>query len=73
VPSNTREARIFGTKTREKQTKLHTEELHNLYSSPSVIRVIRSRSMRQTGHITHMQEKLNVHPKGRKFQVQMGG
>jgi hypothetical protein len=41
--------RIFGPK-RDEVTgdwrKVHTEELHNLYSSPSIIRVIKSRRMR---------------------------
>jgi hypothetical protein len=41
--------RIFGLK-RDEVTggwrKLHNEELHNLYSSPSIIRVIKSRRMR---------------------------
>jgi hypothetical protein len=44
--------RIFGPK-REEMTrgwaKLHNEELHNLYSSPSIIRVINSRRMRWQG------------------------
>jgi hypothetical protein len=31
--------------------KLHNEELHNLYSSPSVIRIIRSGKMRWVGHV----------------------
>jgi hypothetical protein len=31
--------------------KLHNEELHNLYSSPSVIRMIKSRRMRWIGHV----------------------
>jgi hypothetical protein len=30
--------------------KLHNEELHNMYSSPSIIRIIRSRRMRWAGH-----------------------
>jgi hypothetical protein len=34
--------------------KLHNEELHNLYSSPSIIRMIKSRRMRCTGHIARM-------------------
>jgi hypothetical protein len=34
--------------------KLHTEELHDLYSSPSIIRMIMSRRMRGEGHITGM-------------------
>jgi hypothetical protein len=31
--------------------KLHIEELHNLYSSPSIIRVMKSRRMRLAGHV----------------------
>jgi hypothetical protein len=31
--------------------KLHNEELHDLYSSPSIIKVIKSRRMRLTGHV----------------------
>jgi hypothetical protein len=46
--------RIFGPK-RDEVTggwrKLHNEELHNLYSSPSIIRMIKSRRMRWTGHV----------------------
>jgi hypothetical protein len=34
--------------------KLHNEELHNLYSSPSIIRMIKSRMMRWAGHIARM-------------------
>jgi hypothetical protein len=34
--------------------KLPNEELHNLHSSPNIIRVINSRSMRWTGHIARM-------------------
>jgi hypothetical protein len=30
--------------------KLHNEELHNLYTSPSIIRIIKSRRMRWAGH-----------------------
>jgi hypothetical protein len=49
--------RIFGPK-RDEVTggwrKLHTEELHNLYSSPSIIRMINSRRMRWTGHLSHV-------------------
>jgi hypothetical protein len=45
--------RIFGAK-RDEVTggwrKLHNEELHNLYSSPSIIRIIKSRRMRWVGH-----------------------
>jgi hypothetical protein len=40
--------------------KLHNEELHNLYSSPSIIRIIKSRRMRWAGHVAQMGERRNV-------------
>jgi hypothetical protein len=46
--------RIFGPKIDEViggKRKLHNEELHNFYSSPSKIRMIKSRRMRWTGHV----------------------
>jgi hypothetical protein len=46
--------RIFGPK-RDGETggwrKLHNEELHNLYSSPSIIRIIESRRTRWARHV----------------------
>jgi hypothetical protein len=42
---------------RDEVEKLHNEELHDLYSSPSVIRKIKSRRMRWAGHIAPMGEK----------------
>jgi hypothetical protein len=49
--------RIFGPK-RDEVTggcrKLHNEELHKLYSSPTIIRMIKSRRMRWTGHAARM-------------------
>jgi hypothetical protein len=49
--------RIFGLR-RDEVTggirKLHSEELHNLYSLPSVIRMIKSRRMKWAGHVTRM-------------------
>jgi hypothetical protein len=55
--------RIFGRK-RDGVTgvwrKLHNEELHNLYSSPSIIRIIKSRKMRWAGHVARMREKRKV-------------
>jgi hypothetical protein len=55
--------RIFGPKrdevTREWR-KLHNEELHDLYSSPSIIRIIKSRGMRWAGHVAQIEEKRNV-------------
>jgi hypothetical protein len=41
--------------------KLHIEELHNLYSSPSIIRIIKSRRMRWAGHVAGMGEKGNAY------------
>jgi hypothetical protein len=41
--------------------KLHNEELHNLYSSPSIIRIIKLRRLRWTGHVAGMGEKRNVY------------
>jgi hypothetical protein len=40
--------------------KLHNEELHNLYSSPSIIRIIQSRRMRCAGHVAQIGEKRNA-------------
>jgi hypothetical protein len=40
---------------------LHNEELHNFYSSPSIIRMIKSRRVRWAGHVAHMGEKRNVY------------
>jgi hypothetical protein len=34
--------------------KLHIKELHNLYSSPSTVRIIKSRRMRWVGHVVRM-------------------
>jgi hypothetical protein len=49
--------RIFGPK-RDQVTgewgKLHNEELRDLYSSPSIIRIIKSRKMRMAGHVARM-------------------
>jgi hypothetical protein len=41
--------------------KLHNEELHDLYSLPSIIKIIRSRKMRWAGHVAQMGEKRNVY------------
>jgi hypothetical protein len=41
--------------------KLHNEELHNLYGSPSIIRMIKSRRMRWARHVTCTGEKRNVY------------
>jgi hypothetical protein len=41
--------------------KLHNEELHNLNSSPSIIRMIKSRRMRRAGHVARMRAKRNAY------------
>jgi hypothetical protein len=51
---------IFGPKRDEViggWRKLHNEELHNLYCSPSIIRMIKSRRIRWAGHVTRMGKK----------------
>jgi hypothetical protein len=54
--------RICGTKREEDRSwgKLHNDELHSLYSSPNIIRVIKSRRMRWTGHAARMGEGRGV-------------
>jgi hypothetical protein len=41
--------------------KLHNEELHDLYSLPSIIRINKSRRMRWAGHVERMGEKRNAY------------
>jgi hypothetical protein len=41
--------------------KLHNEELRDLYSSPCIIKVIKSRRMRWAGHVARMGEKRNAY------------
>jgi hypothetical protein len=56
--------RIFGPKRNEVKRgwrKLHNEELCHLYSSPSIIRIIKSRRMRWKGHVARMGEKRNAY------------
>jgi hypothetical protein len=48
---------MFGPKRDEvtgEWRKLHSEELHNLYSSPNIIRQIIARRMRWVGHVARM-------------------
>jgi hypothetical protein len=56
--------RIFGPKGDEvtgQWRKLHIEELHDLYSSPSIIRIMKSRKMRWAGHVARMGERRNAY------------
>jgi len=56
--------RIFGTRRDEvtgKWRRMHNEELNDLYSSPNIVRVIKSRRMRWAGHVARMGEERGVH------------
>jgi hypothetical protein len=56
--------RIFGPKRDEViggWRKLHYEDLHNLYCSPSIIRIIKSRSMRGTLYLARMEKNRNAY------------
>ena len=67
--------KAFGSK-REEATedwrKIHNEKLHDLYSSPTNIRVFKLRKIRWVGHVTHTTEKRNAYrilvwkPEGKK-------
>jgi hypothetical protein len=52
--------RIWDEETGEWR-KLHNEELRDLYSSPSIIRIIKSRRLRCAGHVALMGEKKNAY------------
>jgi hypothetical protein len=73
--------RIFGPKRDEvmgEWRKMHNEELHNLYSSPDIIRQVKSRRMRWVGHVARMGEERNVYkvlvgkPKGKNHLEDQG-
>ena len=52
--------RIFGPRRDEVKgewRRLHNEELHDLYSSPNIVRVIKSRRLRWAGHVARMGEE----------------
>jgi hypothetical protein len=55
--------RIFGPKRNEEGSwrKLHSDELHKLYSSPNIVRVIKSRRMRWVGHVARMEDGRDVY------------
>jgi len=53
--------RIFGPRRDEvtaEWRRLHNEELNDLYSSPSIVRVIKSRRTRWAGHVARMGEEM---------------
>jgi hypothetical protein len=61
--------RIFGPKRDEvtgEWRKLHSEELHNLYSFPDITRQMKSRRMRWVVNVTRMGEERNVYDFGGK-------
>jgi len=52
--------RIFGPKMDEvtgEWRKLHNDKLNDLYSSPNIVRVVKSRRMRWAGHVARMRER----------------
>ena len=56
--------RTFGPKRDEvtgEWRKLHNEELNDLYCSPNIVRVIKSRRMRWAGHVARMWERRGVY------------
>ena len=56
--------RIFGPKKDEvtgEWRKLYNEELNDMYSSPNIFRVIKSRRMRWVGHVARMGERRGVY------------
>ena len=56
--------RVFGPKRDEvtgEWRKLHNHELSDLYSLPNIVRVVKSRRMKWTGHVAHMGKGRDVH------------
>jgi hypothetical protein len=56
--------RVFGPKRDEvtgKWKKLHNEELNDLYSSPNIVRVVKSRRMRWARHVARMGQNRSLY------------
>ena len=73
--------RIFGHRRDEvtgKWRRLHNDELNDLYCSPNIVRVIKSRRMRWAGHVACMGEERVVYrvlvgkPEGRNHSGDLG-
>ena len=64
VFENMASRRIFGPRRDEvtgERRRLHNEELNDLYSSPNIVRVIKSRRMRWAGHVARMGAERGVY------------
>jgi len=64
VYENTVLRRIYGPRrdeVTEERRRLHNEELNDLYSSPNIVRVIKSRRMRWAGHVARMGDERGVY------------
>lgn len=63
TPNNCKHKQIFQGSFSQ---KVHNQELHNLYPSPNIIRVIKSRKIRQEGHVARMEDKKFIQNFSRK-------
>jgi hypothetical protein len=81
VPEKNVSKRVFGPKREgvaEDWRKIHSEELHNLYASPNIIKVIKVRRMRCAGHVARMVDMRNAYKillenlKGRDYAEDLG-
>jgi len=52
--------RIFGPKREERGRRVYNEELHNLYTSPNIIRIIKSKR-RWVGYVARMEEMIHAY------------
>ena len=63
---------LGGMRYRGDWRRLHNEEVNDLYCSPNIVRVIKSRRMKWAGHVAHMGEERAVYrvlvwkPEGRR-------